>query len=130
MDVMKRYLEVIRKNPSMRVKKFANTSSFAPSSWLGVTENDEPIRISYRVGELTVVVGDVPLEGYRESETIIDKDVETDGSQSRLSSREMTQILREEGIDITVENEARITDDDIGRIQDDMSEYLDDIEVE
>lgn len=113
----------------MRVKKYANTGSFAPSSWLGVTENDEPIRISYRVSELTVVVGDVPLKGYRESQTIVCKDVETDGSQSSLSSREMARILREEGIDITVENECRIKDDDIGRIQDDISEYLNDMEV-
>lgn len=127
---MKRYLQVIRQTSTMRVKKYASTSPFAPSSWLGITENNEPVRIYYRVGELTVFVGDVPLEGHQDSEKVIDTDVETDGSQSRLSSREMTQILRDEGIDITVENETRTTDDDISEIQDDMSEYLDDMEVE
>lgn len=129
--MMKKYLCVIDKCPSMRVKKYSNTGSFAPSSWLGITKNGEPIRISYRVGRLMVVVGDIPLESYEESDSIIDKEVETDGSQSKLSSREMTQILREEeGIEVTVESESRVTDDDIGRIQDDISDYLGDIEFD
>jgi hypothetical protein len=116
---------------NMKVTKYENTGNFAPSSWLGLTQTGVPVRISYRTGRIRVIKGEVPLPNSDSSEVVVEDTIETEGSNSRLSGHKMAEILEEYGISVSVGNEVTVKkDDDIDAIKEQISTYIEDIEVE
>lgn len=131
MEELGRYLIHKCEELNMKVTKYENTGNFAPSSWLGLTQTGVPVRISYRTGRIRVIKGEVPLPNSDSSEVVVEDTIETEGSNSRLSGHKMAEILEEYGISVSVGNEVTVKkDDDIDAIKEQISTYIEDIEVE
>lgn len=131
MEKLGRYLIHKCEEWDMKVIKYENTGNFAPSSWLGLTPTGIPVRIAYRAGRIRVIKGEVPLPNSDSSEVVVEDAVETEGSNSRLSRRKMVEIVEDYGVSVSVKNEVTIgKDDDIDKIKERISTYLDNIQVE
>lgn len=124
---MTTYLTYVVEKSVMNVKKYAKTGSFAPASWLAVLEDGDNARISYRAERLQVVRGWTPLPNNDESEVLVDEEVETKGSGSRLKDREMVSILEEYNVNISLENQVGRDDQEIREIEGSMDQYLENL---
>jgi hypothetical protein len=109
----------------MQVKKFRNASSYCPSSWIGVTDNNEGVYIRYRNNVLKVIVGNPPMETHGNSRMVVERKL--DGKRdNRLSLDELREAL--ENSNIGVPDQTVLKDDDIEDVKNSMSEYLKDVE--
>lgn len=116
----------------MKVTKFTKTASFAPAEWVGIVNEDTPIRIRYRTSVLEVYVGEIPLRTHKSSEMLLNKQIETDGNQSRLDTQKMIELVNEniDELSISINERRQLRDNDIRILLDDIGEYLDDKRVE
>lgn len=117
----------------MNVVKFQKTGNFAPTSWLGITNNSEPIRISIRVTDkknneeenlsrLRIVRGEIPLASHDKSKTIEDE-ILVEGNPSKLTTREMIKLVKEYDVYTNIANSVN-NDEDISDIKDSINKYI------
>lgn len=121
------YLNYVVEKSDMNVKKYARTGSFAPASWLAVLEDGDNARISYRADRLKIVKGQTPLPNNDGANVVVDEEVETEGSGSRLDDRDMVRMLEDYNVNISLENQVQRDDQDISNIEDNMDQHLEDL---
>jgi len=124
---MTTYLDYVAEKSNMNVKKYARTGSFAPASWLAVLEDGDNARVSYRADRLKIVKGQTPLPNNDGAEVIVDEEVETKGSGSRLKDRDMVRILEDYNVNISLKHQVQRDDQDIKNIEDNMDQHLEDL---
>lgn len=114
----------------VKIKKFCKVSYFAPTQWVGITDENQQVYIRYRHGNLEVIIGKPPVKNHPESDIIVDKNVESDNHGGKMKSRRLVNELDDTEINIDHESEKPKYEEELRAVLDNMSEYIRNIDVD
>lgn len=115
----------------VKINKYYKVSSFAPTQWIGKTDNNESVYIRYRKNNLKVIIGSPPVRNHPDSKTIINKHIDSDdGHSGRMKSRIMVGELENTSVNIDYKSEKSQYDEDLKAVWDSMADYTRDIDVD
>lgn len=114
----------------VKIKKFCKVSNFAPTQWVGITDDNEEVYIRYRHSNLEVIIGKPPVKNHPESDVIVDKNVESDNHGGKMESRILVNKLDDTEINIDHESEKPKYEEELRAVWDNMSEYTRNIDVD
>lgn len=115
----------------INISKYFKVSSFAPTQWVGITDDNQGIYIRYRNENLKLTIGDPPVENNSESRVIVHKKVDSNDSHTgRMKSKRMVNLLEYTNTNIDFKSERSRYDEDLRAVWDDMAEYTRDIDVD